>query len=165
MWYNNEANPIVEVKRMGADLFSLPRLSRHTSGFSRHAPLVYHGSMTTKPTRRSAVTPYTTRDGSIIRELIHPDQSGARNQSLAEATIPPETETLLHRHGTSEEIYHVCAGRGVMTLGAETFEIGVGDSVLIPPGTPHKVRNTGDADLVILCCCAPAYSHDDTELL
>ncbi len=121
--------------------------------------------MTPEKTRRGAVAPYTTRDGSIIRELIHPDQSGARNQSLAEATIPPGAETLLHRHGASEEIYHVSAGRGLMTLGAETFEIGVGDSVLIPPRTPHKVRNTGDADLVILCCCAPAYSHDDTELL
>ena len=111
------------------------------------------------------VKPYITRDGSIIRELVHPDHSGARNQSLAEATIPPGAETLLHRHGESEEIYHVTAGRGAMTLDGEVFDIGVGDSVLIPPGTPHKVKNTGDADLVILCCCAPAYSHDDTELL
>ena len=28
-----------------------------------------------------------------------------------------------------------------------------------------QVRNDGDETLVILCCCAPAYTHDDTELL
>jgi mannose-6-phosphate isomerase-like protein (cupin superfamily) len=40
-----------------------------------------------------------------------------------------------------------------------------GDTVYIPPGTPHKIRNTGDIPLKILCCSSPAYSHEDTELL
>ena len=33
-----------------------------------------------------------------------------------------------------------------------------GDAVVIPPGTPHKLLNTGPEPLVLLCCCAPAYS-------
>jgi mannose-6-phosphate isomerase-like protein (cupin superfamily) len=52
-----------------------------------------------------------------------------------------------------------------MTRGTETFPITLGDTVCIPPGTPHRVRNTGSEPLVILCACAPAYSHDDTELV
>jgi mannose-6-phosphate isomerase-like protein (cupin superfamily) len=40
-----------------------------------------------------------------------------------------------------------------------------GDTVCIPPGTPHRIRNTGAGPLRILCCCSPAYSHDDTELV
>jgi len=111
------------------------------------------------------VSPYVTRDGSEIRELLHPGQHGVLNQSLAEAVIPPGTATLLHRHKMSEEIYHVKQGNGLMTLGGETFAIAVGDSVAIAPGTPHRVENTGAGALHILCCCAPAYSHDDTELL
>ncbi|HQU77968.1 MAG TPA: cupin domain-containing protein [Azonexus sp.] len=111
------------------------------------------------------VSPYVTRDGSEIRELLHPGQHGVRNQSLAEAVIPPGTATLLHRHKTSEEIYHVTQGKGLMTLGGEIFAIAVGDSVAIAPGTPHRVENTGTGALHILCCCAPAYTHDDTELL
>lgn len=116
-------------------------------------------------TARDGISPYITKDGSEIRELLHPTQHGAKNQSLAEARVPAGCTTLLHRHEVTEEIYHVTSGTGIMTLGAEQFPIGPGDSVLIPPGTPHCVSNSGDAALTILCCCAPAYSHDDTVLL
>jgi mannose-6-phosphate isomerase-like protein (cupin superfamily) len=111
------------------------------------------------------VNPYVTKDGSEIRELMHPAVHGNRAQSLAEATVPPGAETLLHRHRVTEELYHVTACAGLMTLGDETFEVRAGDTVCIPPGTPHCIRNTGTALLRILCACAPAYSHDDTELL
>ena len=111
------------------------------------------------------IAPYITRDGSEIRELLHPTLHVVRNQSLAEAVVPPGARTRLHRHETSEEIYHVTRGSGRMTLGVETFAIAVGDSIAIPPGTPHCVENVGTDVLHILCCCAPAYSHDDTTLL
>ena len=109
--------------------------------------------------------PFVTKDGSEIRELMHPAVHGNRAQSLAEATVPPGCETLLHRHRVTEELYHVTAGAGVMTLGGESFDMRAGDTVCIPPGTPHCVENTGRAAIKILCTCAPAYSHDDTELL
>ena len=115
--------------------------------------------------RRGEVAAYITKDGSEIRELLHPSTHTVRNQSLAEAVIPPGTTTLLHRHRQSEEIYHVTQGRGVMTLGDAQFVIGPGDSILIAPGTAHCVSNDGEVPLRILCCCAPAYAHGDTELL
>lgn len=116
-------------------------------------------------TSRDKIGPYITKDGSEIRELLHQMHHGARNQSLAEALVPAGCTTLLHHHQVTEEIYHVTRGTGIMTLGTKQFPINSGDSVLIPPGTPHCVANTGEAALVILCCCAPAYSHDDTVLL
>jgi len=48
--------------------------------------------------------------------------------------------------------------------GAEEREIRAGDCVVLAPGTEHKLWNTGDEPLVLLCCCAPAYSHEDTVL-
>ncbi|HLO64204.1 MAG TPA: cupin domain-containing protein [Azonexus sp.] len=111
------------------------------------------------------VPAYLTKDGSEIRELLHPDHHAVRNQSLAEARVPPGTATLLHRHGVTEEIYHVTQGSGLMTLGDQIFPIAAGDSILIRPTVPHRVENTGSQLLHILCCCAPAYSHADTELL
>ncbi len=113
----------------------------------------------------STVKPFTTKDGSIVRELMHPSVHGNRNQSLAEAIVPVGVTTKLHRHHKSEELYHVTAGQGMMTLGQETFMVSAGDTVCIPPGTRHNIANTGVGELRILCCCAPAYSHDDTELL
>ncbi len=116
-------------------------------------------------TRREEIPTYVTKDGSTIRELMHPNHHGGQNQSLAEATIPPGGKTRLHRHRQTEEIYHIVAGRGEMTLGDTRFPVQPGDTVLIPPGTPHAISNHGRTTLKILCCCAPPYHHDDTELL
>jgi mannose-6-phosphate isomerase-like protein (cupin superfamily) len=116
-------------------------------------------------TRYTEIPAYQTKDGSQIRELMHPDRHGNRAQSLAEAIVSPGQETLLHKHLRTEELYHTTAGRGLMTLGDERFEVGVGDTVLIPPGAAHCIRNIGGEPLHILCSCAPAYSHEDTVIL
>ncbi|WP_406661350.1 cupin domain-containing protein [Methanolobus sp. ZRKC3] len=111
------------------------------------------------------VTSYITKDGSLIKELMHPLVHGNLAQSLAEATVPVGSSTDLHRHNITEEIYHILSGSGVLTLGNKIIEVQEGDSVCIHPGTPHSIENTGAKDLRILCCCSPAYSHDDTEIL
>jgi mannose-6-phosphate isomerase-like protein (cupin superfamily) len=115
--------------------------------------------------RYADARPYVTKDGSEIRELMHPELHGSAHQSLAEARVPPGEVTALHRHRRSEELYHVSAGEGELTLGARTLRVQAGDTVCIAPGTPHRIRNTGGETLVILCACAPAYAHEDTELL
>lgn len=111
------------------------------------------------------VQAYRTKDGSEIRELMHPLVHGNRSQSLAEATVPAGGRTLLHRHGLTEEIYHVTAGRGVMVLGTARFALHVGDTVCIPPGMAHRLEAGTECDLKVLCCCTPAYRHEDTVLL
>ena len=116
-------------------------------------------------TRYADLPAYLTKDGSEIRELMHPAQHGARTQSLAEAIVPAGSTTLLHRHHRTEELYHIVSGSGLMTLGDESFAVAPGDTLLIPPGTPHCIGATGAAPLRVLCCCSPAYDHDDTELL
>jgi mannose-6-phosphate isomerase-like protein (cupin superfamily) len=116
-------------------------------------------------TRYEEIEPYVTKDGSVIRELMHPTVHGNSNQSLAEATVPAGGKTFLHMHGTSEEIYYITKGSGIITLGSEEFEVGKGDTICIAPGTPHRIQNAGREPLKILCCCAPAYSHEDTELM
>ena len=115
--------------------------------------------------RYAELPAYVTRDGSEIRELMHPSVHGNSQQSLAEATVKPGARTQLHRHALSEELYHVTAGTGIMTLGDTRLRVGAGDTVLIAPGTPHRIEATGTKPLRILCCCSPPYSHDDTELL
>ncbi|OHC63158.1 MAG: hypothetical protein A2045_06845 [Rhodocyclales bacterium GWA2_65_20] len=116
-------------------------------------------------TRYADIPAYITRDGSEIRELMHPSLHNNRLQSLAEATVAPGARTQSHRHAVAEELYHISAGSGIMTLGDTCFKVGAGDTVLIPPGTPHMIEATGTEPLRILCCCSPPYSHEDTELL
>jgi mannose-6-phosphate isomerase-like protein (cupin superfamily) len=107
--------------------------------------------------------PFETLDGSLVRELCQTGD-GARNQSLAEATVPPGAATIEHLHRTSEEIYRFVSGSGRLRLADAEADVRAGDTVLIPPGTRHKLFNTGSEPLVILCACSPPYSDDDTEL-
>jgi len=111
------------------------------------------------------IRPYTTKDDSLIRELMHPEKHGNSSLSLAEATIPAGSTTILHRHPSSHEIYHISVGSGLMTIETEKFNVKVGDTIYIPPGMPHQIQNTGKKPLKLLCCCYPPYSHADTELL
>ncbi len=121
--------------------------------------------MAASRTHLEEIPAYVTLDGSDIRELMHPDRHGVRNQSLALATVPPGAATRLHLHRASEEVYHLLEGQAWMTLGEDRFAVHAGDTVLIPPGTPHRLENSGTLALRVLCCCSPAYRHEDTELL
>ena len=105
--------------------------------------------------------PFTTADGSTIRELLGLPTAPVRNQSLAEASLEPGQATERHYHAESEEIYFVVQGAGEMELDGERRRVDVGDAVLIPPGARHQIRADADG-LRFLCCCAPAYRHEDT---
>ena len=115
--------------------------------------------------RLDEASPFTTLDGSTIREVAGPVSLPTSRQSLAEATVPAGGETVEHLHRTSEEIYTFLSGMGRVKVGDEEREVREGDSVVLPPGTPHKIWNTGAAPLRLLCCCAPPYSDDDTVIL
>lgn len=112
----------------------------------------------------AAAEPFITVDGSTIRELLSHRNSSIRQQSLAEARLPPGRATTPHHHAATEEIYYVLSGTAAMTIGQETRSVGPGDAIAIPPGVRHTILNTGDVELVFLCTCAPGYEHADTFL-
>ena len=107
---------------------------------------------------------FITKDGSEIRELLAHRNSGIRNQSLAEARLPVGGATQEHYHPRTEEIYYITHGTGKMRIEGETREVRPGDAIAILPGQKHKLWNTGSAPLRLLCCCAPAYEHEDTVI-
>ena len=108
------------------------------------------------------VPAFSTKDGSEIRELLAYRNSVIRNQSLAEARVPVGGSTLEHYHAKAEEIYYITAGTGRVRIENETRDVRPGDAIAIPPGQRHKIWNTGNETLKLLCCCAPAYEHHDT---
>ena len=112
--------------------------------------------------RTSALEPIVPPDGSEVREIARPPDT-ARNQSLAEARLPPGGETAEHFHRTSEEIYHFVSGVGRVRVDDEESEVGPGETVVIP-GTRHKLWNPGGETLVLLCCSSPPYYDEDTVL-
>lgn len=110
------------------------------------------------------VRAFITKDGSEIRELLAHRNSAIRNQRLAEARLQPGGATQEHYHRVTEEIYFITSGEGKIRIEGEERAVRVGDAIAIPPGSKHKLWNTGAEPLRLLCCCAPAYEHDDTVL-
>jgi len=111
------------------------------------------------------VSAFTAKDGSEIRELLAHRNSAIRNQSLAEARLPPGAAATPHYHPLTEEIYYILEGAGRMTIGDDSKDVGPGDAIAIPPGAVHTITNTGAVTLKFLCCCAPGYEHSDTVLV
>jgi len=108
--------------------------------------------------------PFTTKDGSEIRELLAHRNSAIRNQSVAEARLPVGASTQEHFHPRAEEIYYITHGTGKIRIEGETRDVRARDAIAIPPGQKHKLWNTGKETLRLLCCCAPAYEHSDTVI-
>lgn len=106
--------------------------------------------------------PFTTADGSTIRSLLDLSNAPVQNQSLAEARLPAGGATERHYHRVSEEFYYIVAGEGVMEIDGESRPVGPGDAILIAPGAWHQITADEGAELQLLCCCSPPYSHEDT---
>ena len=108
---------------------------------------------------------YTTKDGSIIRELMHPQVHGNARQSVAAAILLVGGRSFQHRHLLSEEIYYILEGQGRLTIDSESATVAAGDAICIPPSRTHWIENTGTTPLRFLCCASPPYRHDDTQLI
>ncbi|MDQ1316923.1 MAG: hypothetical protein QG641_1209 [Candidatus Poribacteria bacterium] len=113
---------------------------------------------------RNEVKSFITKDTSEIREILAPRNSIIKRQSLAEARVPPGQTTEEHYHIETEEMYYILQGKGCMVIDGEKRDVKALDGIAIPPGANHKITNIGDDDLVFLCCCTPAYEHDDTVI-
>jgi mannose-6-phosphate isomerase-like protein (cupin superfamily) len=104
-------------------------------------------------------------DGSILRELLHPDKADVKiRYSLAQATVKPGEKTKAHRLRTTE-VYYILAGHGCMHLGDETAAVGPESTVYIPPHSLQHIENIGDNNLVFLCIVDPAWRQDDEEVM
>lgn len=83
--------------------------------------------------------------------------------SLARARVAPGVTTRLHAVRGTAERYVVHSGQGVVEVAGERAPVGPGDCVLIPPGVPQRISNTGATDLVFDCLCTPRFVPDAYE--
>lgn len=63
--------------------------------------------------------------------------------TLCEAIEPPGWSAALHRHPTYDDTHIICEGRYECQLGAQRLELGPGDMMFAPAGTPHSIKNVG----------------------
>jgi len=103
-----------------------------------------------------------TDERCFILELSNsPDDEDA---SVARARVEPGVTTALHRLNGVDERYIVIEGRGRVEVGdLPPTDISPGDVVLIPRGTPQRISNTGEDDLLLLCVCTPRFRAECYE--
>ena len=57
----------------------------------------------------------------------------------------------------------IVQGRGAMTVGDVTREVGPGTTVLVPPDTRHSTRNTGEERLVFISATSPPFDMPPSD--
>jgi mannose-6-phosphate isomerase-like protein (cupin superfamily) len=62
---------------------------------------------------------------------------------LCEAIEPPDAAAGLHRHPTYDETHMICEGRYECQLGEAKLNLGPGDMMFVPRGTPHSIKSLG----------------------
>ncbi len=107
---------------------------------------------------------FVAGDGSILRELLHPDKTALKiRYSLAHAKVPAGQRTKPHKL-KSCEVYYIIAGQGLMHADQESFEVGPGCAVCIRPHTLQFIENTGNSDLCFLCIVDPPWQEGDEHV-
>ena len=78
--------------------------------------------------------------------------TGLQHLGVHLVRVPPGRDsTTYHYHDAEEEFLYVLSGRGIAEIGDTTREIGPGDFMGFPRGSPaHLLRNPFDSDLVYL---------------
>src|SRR5690606_30871356 len=102
---------------------------------------------------------YFFREGCYISEWSNTADDPAL--SVARARVTPGVVTRWHRLVGVTERYVVLSGEGRVELGAPDARVvepvGPGSVVIIPPGTPQRIANTGLDELVFLALCTPRF--------
>ena len=98
---------------------------------------------------------FWTDERCYITELCNTE--ALPDSSLAIARVEPGVTTQLHALEGITETYIVFQGTGLMDVAGETFDIGHGDQVVIPPGVSQRVTATSDQDLKFYCLCTPRF--------
>ena len=95
--------------------------------------------------------------GGTLKILLTPENAGTKNFRFIMGYFAPGEYLRAHLHSESEEVYYVIGGQGTVYVGKEQRAVPVepGMALYIPPGTIHRVINTGKDRLLIAFFVTP----------
>jgi mannose-6-phosphate isomerase-like protein (cupin superfamily) len=85
--------------------------------------------------------------------------------SLAQVIMDGGNVSLWHQHSRMSEVYFILEGEGILYYGNEALQAKKGAYLVIPPNTPHKLRNTGKSDLEHLVFAIPPFDPEDIDII
>ena len=93
-------------------------------------------------------------DGKIVKDdetYLLKDNTSLKNLVISSTTLHPGKSTRGHSHSGQEEVYMIISGSGTMELDDNKIDIQGGEMILIEDGVFHRVHNTGEIDLYMVC--------------
>lgn len=101
---------------------------------------------------------YFFAEGCFITELSN--SSNDPGLSIARARLEPGKTTRWHSLADTAERYVIVQGSGEVQLGESApTAVAAGDVVIIPPGVPQRIKNSGQGDLLFLAICTPRFEQ------
>ncbi len=89
--------------------------------------------------------------GSFSNLILTKSKLESKNRNmLGYSVYKPGIDTKQKIHLDAEELAYVLSGSGKLTIGKELLAFSAGDSLFIPPGVPHGVRNDGSHDIAMV---------------
>jgi len=102
---------------------------------------------------------YYFEEGCFILELCNSSEDP--QVSIARARVQGGVTTRWHRLEGVTERYVILEGEGRVEVGTLLPQtVYPGDVVLIPPGCPQRITNTGPGDLIFLAICSPRFTRE-----
>ena len=111
--------------------------------------------------RKMTEAPERGREGLVSQVLLQEGDIAESEMAVTWVEVEPGGRQGSHSHAP-QQVYVVVRGRGVMHVGQDREEVGVGDLVFIPSNEPHHIENVSDGEPVTYVSVAtPAFSLTD----
>jgi quercetin dioxygenase-like cupin family protein len=106
--------------------------------------------------RDLASAPTGELEGLVSHVLLQDGDVAGGELSVTWVDVEPGARQPRHSH-PPQQTYLITRGSGVMHVGDEEREVGVGNLVFIPSGVEHGIDNTGDETLTYISAATPAF--------
>ena len=84
----------------------------------------------------------------------------ARHLQLVLMTLPPGCDIGEEVHEDRDQFFRFEEGSGQVDIDDNTYDVVDGSAVVVPAGSRHNVRNTGDSDLKLYTLYGPPEHKD-----
>ena len=92
----------------------------------------------------------SSHNSEIRKKVMLRNGELGRITNFAQARFPPGQIAAAHAHQDMIEVFYVQEGAGEMWVDGVARGLETGACVAVEPGETHEIRNTGDAELVLV---------------
>lgn len=100
-----------------------------------------------------------TQENTDFRRVLYT----GKGSQLVLMALPPNVEIGLETHPENDQFFRFESGKGKVIINDVAYEVGDGDSVIVPMGAMHNVINLSDTEpLKFYTIYSPAHHEDGT---